>query len=356
MQQGPGQMRYQGMQGYTTGYDQAMDSRQYSYPHSRQQDVSAQQLMLHQHQQYEMQQMQQQRQLQHMYHGQQDRHSPMRQGHQMQPSSMVPSVVGSGSFDGTGDYSVSSYPGSEQRQSVMGVVGSNPLLMQMNIPATTRLPSAMAGSPASAQQQYGSSQGPRMMMPGGMSTNPMESGRRDHQRRKDGPQHSLQMEGSYGMDRDRQHLHMSMPHPHSQGMESQFAAGKMNPQASVFAPSHTSPTCKHCKATDISSVSDSCVSFCRIQSPSTANPPGTHQGYYPFHPSQGATGQMYRHDLEYPSIYDSGAGAVYVSSDTASTKASMSPEEAMRSVPGPRSGEPGSDSPASSKENLQSGS
>jgi hypothetical protein len=268
MQQVPGQMRYQGMHGYTTGYDQAMDARQYSYPHSRQQDVSAQQMMLHQHQQYEMQQMQQQRQLQQMYHSQQDRHSPMRQGHQMQPSSMmVPSVVGSGSFDGTGDYSVSSYAGSEQHQSVMGVVGSNPLLMQMNIPPTTRLPSSMATSPANSRQQYGGSQGPRMMMPGGMSTNPMESGRRDHQRRKDGPQHSLQ-EGSYGMDRDRQHHHMSIPHPHSQsqGMESHFAAGKMNPQASVFAPSYMGPTSKHCKTTDISSVSDPCISFYRIKS------------------------------------------------------------------------------------------
>jgi hypothetical protein len=205
-------------------------------------------MMLHQHQQYELQQMQQQRQLQQMYHGQQDLHSPMRQGHQMQPSSMlVPSVVGSGSFDGTADYSVSSYSGSEQHQSVMGVVGSNPLLMQMNVPATTRLPSSMAGSQASSRQQYGGSQGPRMMMPGGMSTNPMESGRRDHQRRKDGPQHSLQVEGSYGMDRDRQHHHMSIPHPHSQsqGMESQFAAGKMNPQASAFAPSYMGPTSKH---------------------------------------------------------------------------------------------------------------
>jgi hypothetical protein len=67
---------------------------------------------------------------------------------------------------------------------------------------------------------------------------------------------------------------------------------------------------------------------------------------------------MYRHDPEYPSVYDSGTGAAYASSDAASTKASMTPEEAMRGAPapGPRSGEPGSDSPASGKENLQSGS
>ena len=233
MQQGPhGQMRYQRMHGFSPGYDQSMDVRQYSFPHGRQPQASAQQMMFQQ--QYEMQQ----RQFQQMYHDQHERHRSMRQGHQMQPPTMLlPGVVGTGSFDAQGEYP-SPYPGSasDQHQSVMAVVGSNPVLMPM---AMSGGRGGAAASAPSSRDQYGA--GGRGMM----------GGRREMQRGKDSPQpgqhphHHQQADTSFAsMDRERQSQQMSLPPLHSQAtrIDSPFAAGKMNPQASVFAPAYMDPT------------------------------------------------------------------------------------------------------------------
>lgn len=242
MQQPPhGQMRFQGMHGFSPGYDQPMDVRQYSYPHGRQPQASAQQLMLHQ--QYEMQQ----RQLQQMYHDQHERHRTMRQGHQMHSTMLLPSVIGAGSFDAPGEYPPS-YPGSasEQHQSVMAVVGSNPVLVPMPMSGGR----ASAASAPSSREQYGVSHGGHAMMP---SVASMEGGRHGIQQGKDTPQqaqhhHHLQSADTSfaSMDRERQSQPMSLPPLHSQTtrIDSPFSAGKMNPQASVFAPSYMNPTGK----------------------------------------------------------------------------------------------------------------
>jgi hypothetical protein len=196
-----------------SAYDQGMDPRQFSYPHSRQQEVIApasarQQLML-QHQQYEMQQLQ----LRQMYHGSQEPHRPgMGQSHQAQaPGMMLPPIVPSGSFEATGEYQVPSYTtgGPDQHPSLSLMSGSSPILIPMTM-AGARAPAGV--SPAAAQEQYGSSR--------------------------------VAPEGSH---LDQHPMHASPGQGESQYMsvspdDSQFSQGKMNPEATSFAPSYMNRT------------------------------------------------------------------------------------------------------------------
>jgi replication factor A1 len=209
MQPQAGQMRYHGLQPFP-GYDQGMDMSQYPYAHNRQQDVmassSAQRLLL---QQYELQQ----RQLQ-MYHTQPDRHRPgMGQGHHAQaPGMMLQHVVPSGSFDTTGEYQVPTYgTAAEQRQhpSAMPVVGSSPMLVPMG--ATLAGISGHGGTP---KDQHGISGASHRITIGVLSNHPQQ--------------------GGFSQQTEREIPYMSV----SPDDSSQFSAGKMNPEATAFAPSY----------------------------------------------------------------------------------------------------------------------
>ena len=208
----PSQMRYQGMHGFSSVYEQTMDVRQFSFPHGRQQDAmsqaSAQQIMLQQ--QYEMQH----RHMQQMYHDQHERHRPGMQ----QSALLMPAVVGAGSFEATGDYSLPSYApsGPEQHPPAMAVSGSNPLLIPMTMPGA-RAPSTVTPTGAPV---------------------PHETHRKEMTSR-------LQ-EGSYAaaVDRDRQIQSVrgiQQGVSRSSGDESPFSQGKMNPQATAFSPSYMNP-------------------------------------------------------------------------------------------------------------------
>lgn len=210
----PGQIRYQGMHGYS-GYDQAMGVRQYPYPQIQHQEVlsqaSPQQQMLLLQQQYEMQQ----RQLHHnMYlHGQQERNRPnIGQSRQMQPSTMLPpTIVGSASFESHGDYTVSSYAtgGSEQHPSGLNVGPCPPLI-----------PMSMSGGPAPAEVSSGATAN------------------------QDQQQMARHQEGSYASAVQREgRYHQMGAHP-SLPAGSESPLGKMNPQATAFAPSYMNPSGK----------------------------------------------------------------------------------------------------------------
>lgn len=124
----PGQIIYHSMPAYTTTYEQTIDMRQYqphaAYSHSRQQEVSTQQILLQQ--QYEMQQ----RQLQQMYsHGHPEHHH--RPGHQSRQL-----LRPMGSFDaGSSSYaSESTQHHQHQHPPLTPGVGSSPLLVPMGTP------------------------------------------------------------------------------------------------------------------------------------------------------------------------------------------------------------------------------
>jgi hypothetical protein len=259
-------------------------------------------------QQFEMQQ----RQMQQMYHEHQERHrSGMGRGHQMQPSTLLmPTIVGSASFETSGEYSVPSYPtsGSEQHPSVMTVVGSSPILIPMAMPGAR----APAGIPSSVAQ---GSQEQRK----GMGSQPHE--------------------GSYAALGDRERKSQPIPAQHGKtrtsGTESPFSPGKMNPQATVFAPS-----------------------YMNLQ----ANPPTSHQIYFPFDPTHAqGTALYYRPASQHPAVYTH--GVMYVPTTLASSKgrsqesrgantqasANIAPSAAGN---GPRNNR--TDSQASEKENVRS--
>jgi hypothetical protein len=194
-----------------------MDMNQYPYAqHNRQQDVmassSAQHLLL---QQYDMRQLQ-------MYHSQPDRHrAGVGQAHHAQaPGIMLQHVVPSGSFDTTGEYQVSTYgagagAGADQRQhpSVMPMVGSNPMLVPMGV---TMAGLGRGGTP---KDQHAISGVP---MP---SHAPHQSaGVQSNERQQSGVSHQVERETQY----------MSV----SPDDSSQFSPGKMNPEATAFAPSY----------------------------------------------------------------------------------------------------------------------
>jgi hypothetical protein len=191
-----------------------MGVRQYPYPQTQQQEVlsqASQQQMLLLQQQYEMQQ----RQLHQMYHhGQQERHRPnIGQSHQMQPSTMLmPTAVGSAGFEAHGDYStVSSYAtgGSEQHPSALNV-GSSPLLVPMS-------------------------------MPGGLAPSVEAFGATANQEQQQMEHHQV---GSYASAVQREgRFHQMGAHP-SLPTGSESPLGKMNPQATAFAPSYMNPSGK----------------------------------------------------------------------------------------------------------------
>lgn len=204
MQSPPGQMRYHGMQPFPA-YDQGMDPRQYSYPRSRQQEQviapASAQIMLQR--QYELQQ----RQLQQMY-GQQDRHRPgMGQSHQVQTQGIAMPGLPLGSFDTSGEYQIPSYStgGSDQHPSIMSVAGSNPILIPMTMPGI-RGPATVSPVAAAHPDQFGP---PRGAVEG---------------------THGDMPEGVSASQAETQYMSVSSD-------ESQYSSGKMNPDATAFAPS-----------------------------------------------------------------------------------------------------------------------
>jgi hypothetical protein len=201
----PGQVRYQGMH----VYDHTLGVRQYPYPQSQQQEVlsqASQQQMLLLQQQYEMQQ----QQLHQMYHhGQQERHRPnIGQSHQMQPSTML--MPRSASFESHGDYTVASYAtaGSEQHPSALNI-GYSPLLGHMNMPGGPASAGSTSGATANCDQQ----------------------------------QMAHHQEGSYASAVQREGYSHQMGANPSFPTGNESPLGKMNPQATAFAPSYyTNPS------------------------------------------------------------------------------------------------------------------
>ncbi len=116
-------MRYTGVHHPYPLYDPAMDLRQYHYARHHQEaslaPASAQQLMMQR--QYELQQ----RQLHHMYHGQQERHrAGMSSSQQVQPAGLLlQAAVPPGSFDAN-DFHVPSYASAT----------SSPILIPVAVP------------------------------------------------------------------------------------------------------------------------------------------------------------------------------------------------------------------------------
>ena len=191
------QALYQGMHGYGR-YDP-------SYGYARQPTMtpaSAQQ-MIFQQQQYEMQQ----RHYHQMYQGQQLKghvHPGMApQGHQVQTSGMViPS--GPTSFAASDDFSVASYATSATDQHSLQTQGMSGMLVPM--------PAGMPVAASASHQQYGSPQAPKE------------------------ERHQPKQDTSYAsaVARDLPHQGYSMIPPEN----AQYYSGKMNPQASSFAPAY----------------------------------------------------------------------------------------------------------------------
>lgn len=188
MQPQAGQMRYHGMHAFSP-YEQGMDLAQYSYTHRRQQEAvlspsTAQQMLLQQHQQFNVQH----HQLQPLYRGTQERpHAAQAAGMMLSPG------VASGSFDLTGEYQVP-YPAS-----------SNSLLVPVQIRGQ-QSPAA-----ATSQEQYAASHG----SPPSGST-----------------------EGSERNPQTRQGMLKSVSTGEVPYDDSQFSPGTMNPQAMAFAPAY----------------------------------------------------------------------------------------------------------------------
>jgi hypothetical protein len=186
----PSPMMYTTLHPYPV-YEQGMDLRQYHYPRSQEAvmaPASAQQMMMQR--QFELQQ----RQLHPMYHGQQERHragmSPSH--HQVQsPGLMLQQGVPPGSFD-SGDYHHPSY----------GATTSRPIL----------IPMAMTGSHGTGNID------PRMHTsdPRQSETGELLSTAQDNQATQ----------------------YMSV----SPDDSSQFSHGKMNPDATSFAPTYLGAT------------------------------------------------------------------------------------------------------------------
>lgn len=185
----PSHIVYHAVPAYT-GYEPRVDMRQYQYSHhtARQSEaISAQQIMMQQ--QFEMQQ----RQLHHLYsHQPHERHHQHRptyqhQVHQQQPQLLIGTMEG---FDTSSYHGDASNP--QHRPHHMPGVGSSPLLVPMGIHGTSTI------GTASPQEQY--------------------------------PSPTLE-----GMPQD-------LMSQRSSGAMSPFPFGRMNPDATSFAPSYSSVT------------------------------------------------------------------------------------------------------------------
>lgn len=220
---------FPGMQ-FSPSYAEALEVPRYPYsstPHRPQDSglsqASAQHMLLHQ---YELQQRQMQQQMQ-MYQEQQERHRRMLSGpqrHQMQPSPvLLPGVVSSGSFDHSGDYPSPLTGGTDQHPSVMPVVGTNPLLVPVSVATSSPMPGLAPGSSLGSsgqphQETWGEIAGPRV----GTSGQQPEGGTLT------GPDTDQPKESAWGGD-------TSTFQPRA---ESPGSPGRMNPQATSFAPSY----------------------------------------------------------------------------------------------------------------------
>lgn len=207
--------------------------------HSHQ--ASTQQLLM---QQYEMHQ----RQLQQMqaFH-EQERNRPMMQAHQHAHQQMQASaMMGSTSFDTSGDYSVSS-PVSGPGQS-MHLVGNNPMLMRVSMPSQT-----------SPSDHYGSRSSSGTMMSGGGMSASNTSGQHGETFRpyaqvvaQEHPGHQpggafVAVHGGGGEGDGSPPEAWSIPPTSSliSKEDQSLSPGHMNPQATAFAPTYATGMCSH---------------------------------------------------------------------------------------------------------------
>jgi len=224
-----GGMRYAGLPAFTSPYGDGMEhfQSQAGRPHSHQ--ANTQHLLM---QQYEMHQRQLQMQA---YHEQQERNRPMmhQHAHQMQ----APAMMGSTSFDTTGDYSVSSPLSGHGGQS-MHLVGNNPMLIRVSMPGQQ-----------AQHDQYGSRSPSRAMMSGGISSaNPSgqpETFRPYAQAAAQDPGQGAFVAVQAG-ENEPSHEAWAIP-PTSSFVskdDSSLSPGHMNPQATAFAPGYPTGTCR----------------------------------------------------------------------------------------------------------------
>lgn len=216
---------FSGMQ-FSPSYAEALEVPHYPYSspthrprpqESGHSQASSQQLLLHQ---YELQQRQMQQQMQ-MYQEQQERHRRMLSGpqrHQMQPSPvLLPGMVSSGSFDHSGDYPSPLTGGTDQHPSVMSVVGTNQLLIPMSVATSSPMPGLAPGSSLGTsgqprQETWGEVAGSRVGVTGQQPTEDTDQ-----------PQENAWMGDAPSFQ----------PRADSPG-----SPGRMNPQATAFAPSY----------------------------------------------------------------------------------------------------------------------
>mmetsp|Transcript_13879 Transcript_13879/g.19510 ORF Transcript_13879/g.19510 Transcript_13879/m.19510 type:complete len:643 (-) Transcript_13879:426-2354(-) len=246
--------RFGPMQGFAPSYAEAVDMpTHFGYPPQEAQQrrnqsaQQAQQILL---QQFELQQRQlqhQQHQQMQMYQEQQERQrrmlpQPQQQGRQMQTQSvLLPGVVGStGSFESTAEYPVSpQIPGNtDQYQSVLPVVGTNPLIIPMQMAASSHMtgrsqaPNAsLASSDHSRQETYKMTSQSAFLAP---DTKQGEAGDIPDDPRM--PEVAVSTSGNpagsaWGKGPPANVLH------HEPRADSPGSPGRMNPQATAFAPS-----------------------------------------------------------------------------------------------------------------------
>jgi len=242
--------RFGPMQGFTPSYAEALDMpAHYGYPPASQQrrSQSAQQAQHMLLQQFELQQRQLQHQQMQMYQEQQERQrrmlaQPQQQGRQIQtPSVLLPGVVGStGSFESTGDYPVSpSMPrNADQYQSVLPVVGANSLIIPMQMAPSSQMTgrsqaanASLASSDHSRQENYNISSQPRFLATDTKQGDVCDLPNASRMREVEVSTSGNPVGSAWGNGPPANVLH-------ERRADSPGSPGRMNPQATAFAPSY----------------------------------------------------------------------------------------------------------------------
>jgi hypothetical protein len=193
-------------------------------------------------QQYEMHQ----RQLQQMqaFHEQQEQNRPMIQAHQH--------MMGSASFDTSGDYNISS-PVSGHGGPSMHLVGNNPMLIRVSIPGQQSQP-----------DHYGPRSSSRAMIPGGISSATVSGQFRPYAQAVTQDQGGAFVTVQAG-ESEGTHEAWTIP-PASSFVskdDSPLSPGRMNPQATAFAPAYSTGTspCRFMSCVD-QHATHSLTTFC----------------------------------------------------------------------------------------------